>query len=105
MSILEIVSAILMLVGAVFVLTGSVGLLRLPDALTQIHAVGITDTLGVGLIILGLAIRAGPTLLALKLLLILAILVLTTPTTSHAIARAVSRYRSRPWKDEPGRAP
>lgn len=105
MSIPEIVSAALMLAGAVFVLTGSVGLLRLPDALTQVHAVGITDTLGVGLIILGLAIRAGPTLLALKLLLILAILVLATPTTSHAIARAVSRYRNRPWKDEPGRTP
>jgi multicomponent Na+:H+ antiporter subunit G len=99
MLVLDIISGALMLIGAAFVLIGSAGLLRLPDALTEIHAAGITDTLGVGLIILGLVVKAGLTLVSVKLLIILLVLVFTNPAASHALARAVIHYQRRPWTD------
>lgn len=100
MLVLDIISGALMLIGAAFVLIGTAGLLRLPDALTEIHPAGITDTLGVGLIILGLAVEAGFSLVSVKLLIILVILVFTNPAASHALARAIIHYQSRPWTDD-----
>ena len=43
--------------GGVFVLTGVIGLVRLPDFFTRLHGASLTDTLGVGLLILGLALE------------------------------------------------
>lgn len=103
MSILvEAVSAALLAAGAGFVIIGTIGLLRLPDAITQLHAAGITDTLGVGLIILGLVVKAGVSLVSVKLLAILVVLVFTNPAAGHAIARAVEHYRSRSWGERLG---
>ena len=96
--LVEIIGGILLLSGAVIVVIGALGLLRMPDALTQLHAAGTTDTLGALLIVFGLIIKAGFSLVALKLLVIPLILMLTNPTASHALSRAVVHYRSRPWK-------
>ena len=78
----------LLMAGAVFLFIGGVGLLRLPDFYCRIHAAGLTDTLGAGLILAGLVVQAGWTLVAVKLLLIFAFLFLTSPTATHALARA-----------------
>ena len=96
--ILDALSVILLLSGAALVLTGTIGILRFPNALTQLHAAGITDTLGVTFIILGLMLKAGLSLISLKLLIILFILVFTNPTASHALARAYIHYSKRPWQ-------
>jgi multicomponent Na+:H+ antiporter subunit G len=97
---IDLLSGILLVSGAALVLLGTIGILRLPDALTQIHAAGITDTLGVALVILGLIVKAGFSLLALKLLIVLLLLVFTNPTASHSLARAVVSYRRQPWRRE-----
>lgn len=81
-------SGLALLGGVFFAIVGGIGLLRMPDFYTRMHAAGITDTLGAGLILLGLMLQAGWTLITVKLLLILAFLWLTSPTASHALVRA-----------------
>ena len=56
--IAEIISMILIAGGVFFLLVGGVGLLRLPDVYTRMHAVGKCDTLGSGLLIIGLMVIA-----------------------------------------------
>ncbi len=76
------------MIGSLLVLTGALGMLRLPDFYTRMHAAGITDTLGADLILLGLMVQAGFSLVTVKLLLIGAFLFFTSPTSTHAIANA-----------------
>jgi multicomponent Na+:H+ antiporter subunit G len=74
--------------GSVFITIGGVGLLRLPDFYTRIHAAGITDTVGSWLIVIGLMFQAGPTLVTARLAILLFLLVATSPLASHALAKA-----------------
>lgn len=74
--------------GSLFVLTGGIGLLRLPDFYTRIHAAGITDTMGAWLILVGLMFVAGWTLVMAKLVMLLLFLAITSPLSSHALAKA-----------------
>ena len=98
---MEIASVILLLIGALAMLVGGIGILRMPDLFTRLHAVGITDTLGAAAILLGLAFIAGWGLLLVKLFLILAVLLLLNPTASHALGRAAVRGARRPWLSTP----
>lgn len=86
--LIDVLSGLVLLGGVFFIVVGSVGMLRMPDFYTRMHAAGIIDTLGAGLILLGLMIQAGWTLITVKLLLILAFLWLTSPTACHALVRA-----------------
>lgn len=97
MDIMGVVSAILLLVGSVFALIGSIGIVRMPDVFTRLHAAGITDTLGAAGVLLGLALKAGFSLLLVKLLLMLVFLLLLNPTACHALARAALHGLRRPW--------
>ena len=82
--LLDIVSAGLMLGGIGFVVAGALGVMRLPDFYTRMHAAGVTDTLGAEMIIFGLILQAGFTLVSAKLLLLGLILFLTSPTATPA---------------------
>ena len=95
-TILDIASIGMMATGLVFVLAGAIGVLRLPDFFTRMHAAGVTDTLGAELIIFALMLQAGFTLLAAKLLLVGFILFLTSPTATHAVANAAHRAGQKP---------
>ena len=97
---LDILSAVLLLVGTLFTLIGGKGLLRLPDVFTRLHGASITDTLGAGAILLGLALAAGWSLLMGKILLLLLIMALLSPTTAHTLARAAIHGIRKPWLDE-----
>jgi multicomponent Na+:H+ antiporter subunit G len=85
---IDIASWILIVAGGVFSVIGGVGLLRLPDFYTRVHAASVTDTLGVGFILLGLALQAGWTLVAVKLGFIALLIFFTSPAATHALARA-----------------
>lgn len=74
--------------GSFFVLVGAIGLLRMPDLYTRMHAASVMETLGAGLLIIGLMIQAGPTLITLKLLFLLALFFFAGPVASHALAQA-----------------
>jgi len=89
-------AAISLVAGLFFVLGGTLGVLRLPDFFTRLHAAGMTDTLGAELILLGLIIQSGFTLLSLKLLLVSFFLLMTSPTATHAVANAAYQAGLKP---------
>lgn len=91
-----ILSCASMLTGIFFVMAGTLGVLRLPDFYTRLHAAGMTDTLGAELVILGLIIQSGFTQMSLKLLLVAFFLLLTSPTATHAIANAAYKAKLNP---------
>ena len=78
----------MLLTGGIFALIGGIGLVRFPDVYTRLHAASITDTMAPLLIVLGLVLQSGISILTFKLFLILLFLLFTTPTASHATARA-----------------
>ena len=84
----EVLSWVFIVAGSVFVLIGGIGLIRLPDFYTRIHAAGITDTMGAWLLLIGLMFTAGWTLITVKLLMLLFFLAVTSPLSSHALAKA-----------------
>ena len=89
MSVLvDILSGISLLAGSFFCVVGGTGLLRMPDFFTRMHAASVTETLGAGLILFGLTLQAGFTLVTVKLLMIGLMIFFASPTASHAIARA-----------------
>ena len=88
MSAIEILSAVLVLLGSLFAVIGGIGIVRLPDFYSRIHGAGITDTLGAGLVLVGLALRSGASLTTFKLLTILFFLLLTSPTAAHALSKS-----------------
>lgn len=79
---------ILILVGAFFVLTGALGMLRMPDFFSRLHPAGVTDSLGIPCVLIGLMLHTGLTLVSGKLLLLMLFLLLTSPTACHALAKA-----------------
>ncbi|SHE63655.1 multicomponent Na+:H+ antiporter subunit G [Kaistia soli DSM 19436] len=83
-----IVSGILILVGAGFFLTGAIGFIRMPDLFTRLHAASLSDTTGMALILSGLAVHAGFTVAAVKLVFLILFLLFMGPATTHALAAA-----------------
>ena len=89
MSILiDMLSWILLLAGGAFCIIGALGLVRMPDFFTRMHAASVTDTLGAGLILLGLMLQAGFTLVTVKLIVLGLLIFFTSPTATHALAQA-----------------
>lgn len=88
--------------GAFFVLVGTIGLIRMPDVYTRLHATGMTDSVGAGAILMGLAVQSGASLVTVRLLLIAGFLLLTSPIGTHALARAARAGRVKPYM-KPGR--
>ncbi|SDG85045.1 monovalent cation/H(+) antiporter subunit G [Roseospirillum parvum] len=86
--VLDVLSWTLILGGGAFILIGGIGIVRLPDFYTRLHAAGMIDTLGADLMLVGMAVQAGPTLVAVKLLLIAVFLLFTSPVATHALANA-----------------
>lgn len=94
--ILDIVSWLCLLGGGFFVLAGGIGVVRLPDVYTRSHAAGMTDTLGAGLILVGLMPQAGLSLITIKLILILVFIFFTSPTSTHALIHTAHASGIRP---------
>ncbi|MGA8006864.1 MAG: monovalent cation/H(+) antiporter subunit G [Burkholderiales bacterium] len=89
MSVLvDILSWILLVAGGAFCIIGALGLVRMPDFFTRMHAASVTDTLGAGLILLGLMLQAGFTLVTVKLIVLGLLIFFTSPTATHALAQA-----------------
>jgi len=85
---LNISSALCLLLGSFLCISGGVGLLRFPDFYTRMHAVGVTETLATAMILIGLMLQNPDGLVVLKLMIILLMTLLISPTASHALAQA-----------------
>ncbi len=86
--LLDFVSWLFIVAGGFFCVVGALGLLRMPDFFTRMHAASVTDTLGAGLLLVGLMLQAGLTLVTVKLLFLAALIFFTSPTATHALAKA-----------------
>ena len=95
----------LALVGAGFFVAGTLGLLRLPDFYTRVHAVAKCDTVGAGAILLALAIHVAPHPESLRILVLLLLVLLSSPTSAHALARAAHDTGLEPWTPPAGDEP
>ncbi|MGE0624084.1 MAG: monovalent cation/H(+) antiporter subunit G [Pseudomonadales bacterium] len=87
-ALLDALSWVMLLAGGGFVLAGGIGVMRLPDLYTRMHAASLTDTLGTMLIMGGIMVQAGATLATIKLFAIVLFLLLTGPTATYALANA-----------------
>jgi multicomponent Na+:H+ antiporter subunit G len=128
MGVLEIFGCLLLVVGCLLALTGSVGVLRMPDFYSRLHPAGKTDTLGQLLMLSGLVLFAGQQILdlllaegsdpsgaallgwgniILKVVLVSALLFVTAPTATHAIAKAarLDRHTDIPVAGDPDLSP
>jgi len=104
MTVLDILSGVLMSVGGIFCVIGAVGMLRMPDFFTRMHAVSVIDTLGAGLVILGLMLQSGFTLATGKLVILGLLIFFTTPTASHSLANAAFKRGVKPIASQQGDA-
>ena len=86
--IIDAASWACLVVGGLFCVVGGIGLLRMPDFYTRMHAASVTETLGAGLVLLGLILQAGPTLMAAKLAALGLLIFFASPTATHALASA-----------------
>ena len=94
--LVDILSWICLLGGALFLLVGAIGVLRFPDFYTRLHAVSVCDTLGAGLVLVGLMLQGGFSLVTVKLLLIFYFMVFSGPTAVHALAQAALQSKLKP---------
>jgi len=87
-AVIDALSWACLLAGGFFCLVGALGLLRMPDFYTRMHAASVIDTLGAGLVLLGLMLQAGLTLVTVKLLMVGLLLFFTGPVAAHALTKA-----------------
>lgn len=88
MSWLDWITAIMAAGGGFFILVGGIGVLRMPDLYSRMHASSLTDTLGSLLILGGLMLQGGLSLATLKLAAIGIFLLFTSPVASYALGNA-----------------
>ena len=96
---LDVLSWILLTLGGISVLIGGLGALRMPDLYTRMHAASVTDSLGAILVLTGAMLQAGLTLATIKLAAILLFLLLTSPTSSYALASAALIAGTKPLSE------
>lgn len=97
---IERLSMGLLIVGAFFFFAGTVGLLRFPDVYSRLHALAKADNLGLGCVLLGLALQADSLAAALKLLLIWPLVLAASAGVGFAIARRAHTLGVPPWRKE-----
>ena len=83
----EILSMVFIVGGVFFLFVGAVGLIRLPDVYNRMHAVGKCDTLGAGLMLIGLMIIADSFAVIIKLLIVLFLIIVINPVVTHLMAK------------------
>jgi multicomponent Na+:H+ antiporter subunit G len=89
--------------GLFFTFVGSIGLLRFPDFYTRLHATGKCDTLGAGLILIGLIIHhffhySGTPLVPVRLIFLVFFIFIANPAATHALMKAGYEVGVKPWK-------
>lgn len=95
----DILTALLLLAGSFFALVSAIGILRLPDLYTRMHASSKAGTLGVGLVMAAVAVHFGNSLITGKVALIVAFIVITAPIAAHVIARAAYKTGEVLWNE------
>lgn len=93
--IADVLTIVFLVIGCFFLMMVTVGLFRLPDALSRLHLTNKSDTIGKLSVLVAAAIYIGWSPEVLRLLVIGALLVITSITSSHAIGRSLIMIRQR----------
>ena len=104
--VVDSLSWIFLLIGGFFAIVGALGLLRMPDFFTRMHAASVTETLGVAFLLIGMILQAGFTLVAAKLAILGLLISFASPTATHALAKAALARGLKPLlapEDEPSK--
>ena len=94
---MAIAGTVMMGVGLFFMAVTAIGLIRLPDFYTRTHAVSKTETLGIGLVLVGLGLHEGATLVSLKIVLGLLFIFIANPVAAHVLTRSALQVGIMPW--------
>ena len=94
---MAIVATVAIGVGLFFMAVTAIGLIRLPDFYARTHAVSKTETLGIGLVLVGLALYEGATLVSLKIILGLVFIFIANPVAAHVLTRSALQVGIMPW--------
>jgi multicomponent Na+:H+ antiporter subunit G len=86
--VIHVLSWLCLTAGAAFCIIGTAGMIRMPDFFTRAHAGSVPDTAGAGLLLLGMMLQAGFTLITVKLIIIGMLILFTSPTATHALCKA-----------------
>ena len=97
---MKILAIAFLLAGFFFTAVAAIGVLRFPDFYTRLHASGKSDTLGISLSMLGLAIYEGASLVSIKIILIAIFIFVANPIGTHVLAKAAFRSGIKPWMKE-----
>jgi len=95
---IEWLSSGLFVAGATFALLAGVGVLRMPDVFTRMQASTKASTLGLGCLLVGVALRNPEFAFVIRAVSIAAFMLLTTALAAHVIARAAARSGAPIWK-------
>ena len=104
-SVLLLLASALIAVGCLFFLAGTVGLLRLPDFYCRLHATTKCDAVGAVLILFGVTLLAGANTQTVRIVALIALIAISSPTAGHALARAGWHAGYRPWTCEENDGP
>lgn len=96
----DVLGWVLLVGGGLLVIVGALGLIRMPDMYTRMHAASVTDTLAAGMMLIGMMVMAGFTLITIKLIIILVFILFTSPCASYALGNAALSQGLRPILDE-----
>ncbi|MFZ7104891.1 MAG: monovalent cation/H(+) antiporter subunit G [Peptococcaceae bacterium] len=94
---MKIIAGIFLLFGFFFILVAALGVMRLPDFYSRLHASGKSETLGMLLSFIGLALYEGFTLTSIKLWFIVLFILIANPIGTHIICREAYRNGLKPW--------
>ena len=95
---MSIAGTVLIALGLAFMVITALGMMRLPDFYSRVHAVSKSETLGIALVLLGLILHEGATLVSLKIGLILVFVAVANPVGAHLLTRAALRTGQLPWR-------
>ncbi len=96
LSFVDLISSGLLIIGGLCVLIGGIGILRMPDLYTRLHAASLTDTMATLALFSGMMLQSGFTLATFKLFAIMVFLLLTGPTATYVLANAAYSAGVRP---------
>ena len=100
--LVDLASWALLLAGGAFMVIGAIGINRMPDVFTRMHAASVGDTLGAGLLLIGMMMQAGLSLVTVKLAVIFLLFFFQSPLATHAVAQAALHAGLRPLLRRPG---
>ncbi|MEM6616645.1 MAG: monovalent cation/H(+) antiporter subunit G [Pseudomonadota bacterium] len=93
----EYITGVLLIIGAIFAFVAAVGLIRLPDVYTRMHAASKAGTLGSGVMLIAIAVFDGNADVVLRALAGVLFFLLTAPVSAHLLARAAYCTGLKPW--------